>query len=63
MTSDWQELEFDTATASPDLWRMYHAYRRARWVERGDPEEPYSPDDVFADSWRQERQEQDWSAF
>jgi GNAT superfamily N-acetyltransferase len=63
MTGDWQELEFDPETASPELWRMYHAYRRARWIERGDPEEPYAPDEVFAESWREERREQNWAHY
>ena len=63
MNNDLQAIDFDPETASPELWRMYHAYRRARWEERGDPDEPYTPDDQFVASWQQERQEEDWSQY
>lgn len=63
MNGQWQTIDFDPETASPDLWRQYHVYRRARWEERGDPDEPYLPDDEFAASWKLERQEEDWAQF
>lgn len=63
MNGQWQTIDFDPETAGADLWRQYHAYRRARWEERGDPDEPYLPDDTYAASWRLERQEEDWAQF
>lgn len=52
--------EIDPSTATPDLWRRYHTFRRARAVE-SDPDDPVVPDDVYEQAWREERDDQDWA--
>ena len=63
MKNDLTTIDFDPETASPDLWHKFHVYRLARWEERGDPDEPYTPDDEFAARWRLERGEEDWVTY
>ncbi len=44
-------IEFDAPTASPELWRLYHAYRRLRHAET-DPDDPLLPDDLTEKSMK-----------
>jgi len=62
MRPAWQITEFDPHSASPEMWRMYHAYRRARQLER-EPDDPVPPDDEFERGWRQEVEDQDWAHY
>ena len=44
-------VEFDAPTASAELWRLYHAYRRVRHAET-DPDDPLLPDDLTEKSMK-----------
>lgn len=57
MSHTWQVVPFDPETASPERWRMYHAFRRARWEERGYADEPFRPDEAEEASRREEWRE------
>ena len=63
MNGHWRAIDFNPETASPELWRQFHAFRRARHAERGDPDDPFLPDDTFETSWLQEWQEADWAQY
>ncbi len=63
MSNTWQTIDIDPETINEDLLRGFHDYRRARWEERGDPDEPFAPDDQFVASWRLEREEADWEQY
>jgi len=63
MNESWILREMNPQNVDAELWRSYHRYRRARWEERGDPDEPYLPDDRFEASWLHEWQEEDWANY
>jgi hypothetical protein len=42
----YTEIPFDPPNASPDVWRLYHGYRRLRHAERT-PGDPIEPDEVI----------------
>lgn len=46
MTNRWLPVEVDAASAGPDFWARYHAYRRLRHAETR-PNDPLMPDDVI----------------
>jgi GNAT superfamily N-acetyltransferase len=43
--AQYEIIEFDAPTAPPELWRLYHAFRRLRHAEMS-PEDPLLPDDL-----------------
>lgn len=60
MNDTWTLRDLSPDTVDAELWRRYHRFRRLRWEERGDPDEPFVPDAEFEASWLQEWQEEDW---
>lgn len=62
MSNKWQITDFDPETATPEMWRLYHDYRRARQAER-EPEDPIPPDDVAEKALRLEREDEDWAHY
>jgi len=51
MTNRWTPVEIDPATAGPDFWTRYHAYRRSRHAETR-PDDPLRPDRVVEDGMK-----------
>ncbi len=51
MTNRWTPVEIDAATAGPDFWTRYHAYRRLRLAETR-PDDPIRPDRVIEDGMK-----------
>src|SRR5260370_36888909 len=51
MTNRWTPVEVDAATAGPDFWARFHAYRRSRHAETR-PDDPIRPDRVVEDGMK-----------